>query len=189
MVSSLLLSLRQATAAQHRRLESTPCMARLGADDLQPKELARALTVLRAGFAALESGLVPEPWYRPQLPSLVAELQRLPPVPAVPEPPPPGLADAAARLGVAYVLIGSRLGARSIARQLRVRFGEDFLAGSAYYGAEAEHAPAQWAALVQRMDEVGDSPAVAESAAAAAGAAFERLIGLSEQALPAAEAA
>jgi heme oxygenase len=189
MVSPLLLSLRQATAGLHARLESTPCMARLGCDDLQAVELARALAVLSAGFAAIESGLITEVWYRPQLPALLAELQRLPPVPPVAEVSPLRLPDRAARLGAAYVLIGSRLGAKSIAKRLRLQFGEAFIADSVYYGSEAEYAPAQWAALNEHLLEAGAAPAVAGSATTAAQAAFGQLIALSVQAWPNAIAA
>lgn len=180
MVSPLLLALRQATADRHQALEATPCMARLGADDLEPGELARALQVLLAGFSAIEPALSAEDWYRPQAPAIAEDVARLAPPPRSLQAAPLPMADSAARLGAAYVLIGSRLGAKSIARRLDARFGAGFSAGSAYYGREAEHAPTQWQALQQRL---AAAPAADQAAAvAAASAAFDRLIDLSGQA-------
>lgn len=183
MVSPLLLALRQATQDLHRQLEATPCMARLGADDLDAGSLARALSVLHTGFSAVEVPLRAEPWYRPQAPALAADLARLPAMPARGEGEVPALDQEAARLGAAYVLIGSRLGAKSIARRLRETLGPEFVADSAYYGAEADHAPEQWASLQQRL--VAAAPDSAPAASAAARAVFGLLIGLSEQAAPA----
>lgn len=180
MVSPLLLALRQATADRHHALEATPCMARLGADDLDSAGLARALQVLLAGFSAIEPALSAEDWYRPQAPALAEDVAHLaPPLRELDSAPLP-LADGAARLGAAYVLIGSRLGAKTIARRLDARFGEGYAAGSAYYGREAVHAPAQWQALQQRLAEA--PPGDHAAATAAAAAAFDRLIALSGQA-------
>ena len=155
-------------------------MARLGADDLEPAELARALQVLLAGFSAIEPELAAEDWYRPQAPAIAEDVVRLAPPPRALQAEPLPLAGRAARLGAAYVLIGSRLGAKSIARRLDARFGEGFAAASADYGREAAHAPTQWQALQQRLAEApaADQPA----AVAAATAAFDRLIALSGQA-------
>lgn len=180
MVSPLLLALRQATADRHHALEATPCMSRLGADDLEPAELASALQVLLAGFSAIEPELAAEDWYRPQAPAIAEDVARLAPPPRPLAAEPLALADGAARLGAAYVLIGSRLGAKTIARRLDARFGAGFSAGSAYYGREAAHAPTQWQALQLRLAE---APAEHHAAAtAAAAAAFDRLIALSGQA-------
>ena len=150
---------------------------------LDAESLARALSVLQAGFAAVESQLQAEPWYRPQAPALRHDLSRLPAMPAPDAVESPVLATPVARLGAAYVLIGSRLGAKSIARRLRETLGPEFVAGSSYYGAEAEHAPEQWGALQQRL--AAAAPESADEACAAARAAFGLLIGLSERAIPA----
>jgi len=180
MVSPLLLALRQATQELHRRLEATPCMARLGAEDLGAEDLARALSVLHGGFAAVEAALQAEDWYRPQAPALAADLARLPAMPAVAVPGPLRLDAAAARLGAAYVLIGSRLGAKSVAHRLRETLGSEFVAASAYYGAEVEHATEQWTRLQQRL--AAAAPESADQASGAARAVFGLLIELSERA-------
>lgn len=172
---ALLSSLRTHTGELHRSLESTPCMVRLGAPDVTPHELATALTVLHTGFTAIEAQLADEPWYRPQAPALAADLSLLPPAPAPPPIAPPPLTTHAARLGAAYVLVGSRLGARTIARNLRGSMGDDFVTRSQYYGAEADHAGEQWQTLIQQIPTSDDE----QQTTTAAVATFRLLMDLS----------
>lgn len=175
--------LRAHTNELHRALERTPCMTRLAADDATPADVARALTVLHAGFVRVEAGLREETWYRPQAPALAADLALLPAftAPQVTDAPgPASLPNHAARLGAAYVLVGSRLGARTIARNLRSQWGAAFIAASSYYGAEASHASEQWQTLMGQLAALDD----AETAAAVATDTFRLLMTLSEAAAP-----
>lgn len=174
----LLEVLRTRTGALHTALEQTRCMARLVAPDLTRAELARALTVLAVGFSRVEEGLREETWYRPQAPAIAADLWRLPRAAAPEVVEGPALDSPAARAGAAYVLVGSRLGARTVVRHLRASVGEAFVAGSGYYGEEASHAGEQWSRLLERLAEVDDE----EEAATAAAATFRMLIALSEAA-------
>lgn len=146
---ALLTVLRTETTSLHKALEAAPPMARFDAEDLERVDVARVLAILAVGIEAFEAEL-DEPWYRPQTPAIRAELRVLgatagPALPTVP------LRSLGAKLGAAYVLVGSRLGARTIGRRLISRFGEEYLAESPYYGQDAAHTKSQWETLLERL--------------------------------------
>lgn len=150
-------------------------MARLAAADLDARDVSRVLTVLHAGFGRIEPLLIEHTWYRPQAASMAADLAQLPQFPMLPFVHFLALRSRAAQLGAAYVLVGSRLGARSISARLGERMGQDFIRHSQYYGAEAAHAAEQWKLLLSELQAGGDEENAAESAVAT----FEHLIALS----------
>ncbi len=164
--SPVLEALRAATAEGHRALESTPTMAALGAPDCDEAALARALQVLAAGFGEHEPALAGEAWYRPQAPAIRRDLERLGLAPSAPA----AVAEdgsAASLVGIAYVLVGSRLGARVTAQRLAQRFGEDFVRGLQYFGAEASFSAPQWRAFQERAGLLEGEEARALACAAA----------------------
>lgn len=97
----------------------------------------------------------------------------LPPaaIDALPRPSPAPIADAASALGALYVLEGSTLGGRVIARHVARVHGAD--APCAYYRAHGSRGGAMWTAFRGRLDAVPEAGAPA--AAAAAVATFEAL--------------
>ena len=156
-------------------------MARLNAPDLQLQDVCRVLLVLHAGMSLVERQLVGETWYLPQAPALAADLKTLD---EVPQPTTLGLSltGEAAQLGAAYVLVGSRLGARTIARTLAARFGPERVNDFAYYGSAAlQAAPQQWAALIARLQGCEATPDFEAEATRAAASVFALLITLCSQ--------
>lgn len=182
MLLPLLTSLRAATHELHVALEQTPCMARLQADDLQRSDVARVLQVLAAGFSPIEAQLAGLAWYRPQLPAIASDLTRVSAPPLVLHAAGLDVPDPAARIGAAYVLTGSRMGVRSIRKQLASHLGADFVLGSAYYGGEGDFAKAQWDALMGAMAAIPVGGADERAAVEAGVGAFRVLQDLALQA-------
>lgn len=119
-------ALRQATRAEHHRLDHHPLLAPLVRADIDPARYGDALAGLHGAQAATEAALIAglarlalDYPLTPRLPDLEADLASLgrapwplrAEAPAVPEHP-------AALVGALYVLEGALMGARLIARQL-----------------------------------------------------------------------
>ncbi|WP_371180804.1 biliverdin-producing heme oxygenase [Xanthomonas sacchari] len=118
--------LREATAQQHQAVEDLPAMRALMDPTLS---LSAYVQVLRRHHAVLAGWEQREAawlrhcgdaqWrYQPRTPLLAQDLHALQATPPAPQPLPPAV-DAGARWGMLYVVEGSRLGGRVIARHLR----------------------------------------------------------------------
>ncbi|MCW0393432.1 Heme oxygenase [Xanthomonas sacchari] len=172
--------LREATAQQHQAVEDLPAMRALMDPALS---LADYVQVLRRHHAVLASWEQREAawlrdcgdahWqYQPRTPLLAQDLHALraaPPAPPAPQPLPPA-AEAGTRWGMLYVVEGSRLGGRVIARHLR-----QTLAGAApalsYF--ELGHAdPAAWRHFQQRLERALPSAPLQQAAVDGARAMF-----------------
>lgn len=122
---TLLEHLRQASRQDHHELDHHPLLAPLVRDDLDRTAYVRALAALSGAQAAAEGAaaaalprLAPDYPWRSRLAALRADLAELGGGETIwrgdiPAPDSPGQL-----LGLLYVLEGSRLGARVIARQL-----------------------------------------------------------------------
>lgn len=174
---SYTTQLRHHIWSAHQRLESLPLLQQLQQATLTPKVYQRLLVAMFYYLQPLEQQLtaaelpIPLDW-QPRLPHLIADLQalgqRLPPLTEAPPLPP--LTHAEQRLGVIYVLEGSRLGGQLICRQLRQRFGQEV--PLAYYGTQY----GDWSHFKRQLDQHWQrSPAGWPLAAAAAQATFDTL--------------
>jgi len=179
--TSRLARLRCGTAATHARIETIPALARLLAPDLGTAEYVAVLRAMHAFLAGIEPAVARAlaAW-----PDAAALLDGARPRAlaedlawfgaATPSPiDPPDLPDTEAALGALYVIEGSGLGARVIARHLADTLGVAPGVGASFYGGQsAEAARQRWRRLC----------ALLETPAAAAGelvggalAAFEAL--------------
>jgi heme oxygenase len=179
MVTPILQALRTATRSLHDAVEATPCMLRLQAADVGEQDVARTFAVLLGAFTALEARLQGIHWYRPQAPALARDLQRLLPLAPVPVIArlPEAITAEGGELGIAYVLVGSRLGAKFIARHLADRLGRDWVEASAYYGSEVPFAAPQWSALMEALKAGEGEPHEVEGRRCAAAIASFRMLG------------
>ncbi|QJE74513.1 biliverdin-producing heme oxygenase [Aerophototrophica crusticola] len=153
--TTLSQRLRAATEVIHQQTESLPFAARLMAPDLDRDTYARTLARMLGVIGPLEAavteadrdgalGFLP----LPQAGSIVADLFRLGwdegRVGGLPLAPlPPGLDITPAAAGVAYLLDGSLLGGRVVARRLRDSLGPE-VAGSLSFHADDPAASQQW---------------------------------------------
>ncbi|MFC6839987.1 biliverdin-producing heme oxygenase [Xanthomonas theicola] len=174
---SALRLLREATAQQHQAVEQLPAMRALMGDGLS---VAGYVQVLRRHYAVLADwerresawlrGGGDAGWhYQPRALLLAQDLAALgaTPPPAAPAPAAPA---AGSRWGMLYVVEGSRLGGRVIARQLRYALAEVAPALSYF---ELGHAdPACWRRFQLRLEQGLRTPASRQAAVAGARAMF-----------------
>ncbi|MCW0393336.1 biliverdin-producing heme oxygenase [Xanthomonas sacchari] len=169
--------LREATAQQHQAVEDLPAMRALMDPALS---LSAYVQVLRrhhavlAGWEQREAAWLRDcgdaHWqYQPRTPLLAQDLHALRAAPPAPQPPPPA-AEAGTRWGMLYVVEGSRLGGRVIARHLR-----QTLPGAApalsYF--ELGHAdPAAWRHFQQRLERALPTAPLQQAAVDGARAMF-----------------
>ena len=164
---SLLASLREATREAHAAIEQVPALARLLDPGLGRADYAATLGRLYRFHAALEPRLVAALVGWPAAAALaaagrpgalaadLAALGRPAPAPA-PEAALPGLAEGMAALGCLYVMEGSSLGGRVIARRLVESLGVTPGQGGRFFGGEgADTARARWRVLCDLLEEVG----------------------------------
>lgn len=177
----LLTQLRRGTSAQHRQLESLPRLRRLFAEDYRISEYIALLQALYSVFRPLEANLlnsVPavagDLGYRPRCSDLESDLVDLAGdlpvvdggVPRVP------LHSASAQVGCLYVLEGSRLGGRLIARQLAGMPGLSPDRGMRFFaGSPGANLP-DWHQFCRRAESLCDSSPARKAAVAAAAATF-----------------
>jgi heme oxygenase len=159
---SRLARLRLGTSDAHARIESVPALARLLAPDLTPAEYVAVLRHMHGFLSVVE-------------PDIAAAVADIPPAAAlldgtrpralaedlawfgVPSQPldraPPALSGAAAALGALYVIEGSGLGGRVIARHLAASLGVAPGTGGSFYGGPtAEAARLRWQRLCALLD-------------------------------------
>jgi heme oxygenase len=166
---SRLARLRLGTRDAHARIESVPALARLLAPDLTVAEyvavlrhmhgflcdfepaIAAALADHRQAAVLLDGG-------RPR--ALAEDLAWFGASPQPLDAAPPALSGPAAALGALYVIEGSGLGGRVIARHLAASLGVAPGTGGSFYGGPtAEGARLRWqrlCALLDPADPVGD---------------------------------
>jgi heme oxygenase len=188
--TSRLAVLRQRTRAAHASMERVPAMARLMAPDLNRAEYISILQHMHAFLAAIEpamaAGLELYPAAAAMLDgdrprALAADLAWFG-APAILTPPPlPAVETVAAALGALYVVEGSNLGGRVIARHVSDSLGVRPASGGSFYGGQsAEAARARWAALCVLLEvqseTLGDTAdTAAETMAASACETFQCL--------------
>ena len=170
--TGLIVALRLATAATHQAVELLPGMVRLTGPDPSPADYRRYLRLMARVYGTLEpslyaalsapgaagvgaadhlpSGLAAERiaalGLRPKFPALCADLAAHglePPAVASDALSPPDLNTA---LGGLYVLEGSTLGGRVVARHLRKHLG-DPLPGGSFLDFHGDQASAHWKRL------------------------------------------
>lgn len=176
-------ALRQATAAAHERLHHLPGLADLQAGTIGRDDYAALLRRLLVFYRAVESVLAAAPSLLPYGVDL-AERRRSPllledlaflgapaePLPAAPSLPVPG--SAAAALGMLYVIEGSTLGGRELARRLDHLLPADSTAGRRFLSGHGARHGAMWREFCAALDRCGDTPERRADMIAAALAAF-----------------
>lgn len=181
---SHLLRLRAGTRDAHAQIETVPALSRLLAHDLQRHEYIAVLRHMEAFHAAIEpaiaAALAPLPEAAAMLDgsrpaALMADLAWFGVSPLLPLAAPPDLpqfegpADA---LGALYVIEGSGLGGRVIARHLSDRLGVAAGAGGSFYGRlSAEEARSRW----QLLSRILEAPVAGDVVVAGALATFSSL--------------
>lgn len=175
--TELIVALRLATAATHQAVELLPGMVRLTGADPSPADYRRYLRLMARVYGTLEPSLyaalsaagAPGPdaadrrspaltagrisalGLRPKFPALCADLAvhgLEPPAVAPDRLSPPDLNTA---LGGLYVLEGSTLGGRVVARHLRKHLG-DPLPGGTFLDFHGDQASAHWKRLGLALD-------------------------------------
>ncbi|KFA30919.1 biliverdin-producing heme oxygenase [Xanthomonas vasicola] len=174
---SAALALRHATQDAHRLVEAVPLMQALGQGQIDSAAYAQILRRhhgLLAGFEAQLSDwlttLVDNGWhYRRRVPALREDLRALGQQPDLPVAL-PSVADDAARWGMLYVIEGSQLGGRMIARSVRKQ--QPALAGALRYFELADDDPAGWRRFQAALDRRLDTPSARDAAIDGAQAMF-----------------
>ncbi|AVQ08839.1 TPA: biliverdin-producing heme oxygenase [Xanthomonas vasicola pv. zeae] len=174
---SAALALRHATQDAHRLVEAVPLMQALGQGQIDSAAYAQILRRhhgLLAGFEAQLSDwlttLVGNGWhYRRRVPALREDLRALGQQPDLPVAL-PSVADDAARWGMLYVIEGSQLGGRMIARSVRKQ--QPALAGALRYFELADDDPAGWRRFQAALDRRLDTPSARDAAIDGAQAMF-----------------
>jgi len=169
--------LREATAQQHLAVEQLPTMRVLMRDSLSMHDYVQVLRrhhAALAGWEQRESAWLQASgdahWrYQPRSPLLEQDLAALRATPPPPAAAPPVHAHGS-RWGMLYVVEGSRLGGRVIARQLRQTLA-DAAPALSYF--ELGHAdPASWRHFQQRLEQALPTPALQQAAVDGARAMF-----------------
>ncbi len=199
--ASRLARLRHGTAATHARIETIPALARLLAPDLGTADYVAVLRAMHAFLAGTEPAVARALTARPDAAALLdgarprALAEDLAWFGAAAPPPidPPALPDTEAALGALYVIEGSGLGARVIARHLADRLGVAPGAGASFYGGQtAEAARQRWRRLCALLDTqaaaAGDPVGGALAAFAALEASLRHIDGTARAIRPPAEA-
>lgn len=149
--------LHRSTADAHHLLEGIPLVKRCLAADVTLPELMRYEAALAAWFTALQPELVrhaPPELLAPQLDWLEADLavfagQR----PALPgQPAVPACADAVEALGTLYVMNGSLLGNRLIARHLQAALPVYHLENGHYFRDDGTRVVRWWQPLLAEIE-------------------------------------
>ncbi|MDR6674754.1 biliverdin-producing heme oxygenase [Xanthomonas sp. 1678] len=169
--------LREATAGQHEAVEQLPMMRTLMSGRLSVRDYVQVLRrhhAVLAGWEQRESAWLHASgdahWrYQPRSPLLaqdLAALQASPPPPS----PAPLAPEAGSRWGMLYVVEGSRLGGRVIARRLRQTLGE--IAPALAYFELGHGDPASWRRFQQRLEQALPTTALQQAAVDGARAMF-----------------
>lgn len=181
-----LAMLRARTRAAHAAIESVPALGRLLAPDLTVAEYIAVLDAMHGFHRAFEPGIAEAlrdvPGARAvlgqsRLPALAADLDWFGVAPSPGLPAVPRLRSAAAGIGALYVVEGSILGGRVIARYLGVSLDVRSAEGASYYGGlSADAARARWQMLCDLVETgCADGAEANEAMAEAACATFDSL--------------
>ena len=165
-----MAALRAATADRHRRLEDD---LDLLADDLTPERwsaaLRRLLAVVEPLEAAIDAGPPPiDDWAERRRAALLRADAGDPDV--APSGALPDVSTTARALGALYVLEGSTLGGRVVTAHVRRVLGPD--AGTRWFTAYGDEAPARWASFRRAASEGHD----VDELVGAATATFDALL-------------
>ncbi|MBV6846384.1 MULTISPECIES: biliverdin-producing heme oxygenase [Xanthomonas] len=174
---SAALALRHATQDAHRLVEAVPLMQALAqgrVDSAAYVQILRRHHALLTGFEAQLGNwlatLVGNGWhYRRRVPALRDDLRALGQQPDLPAAL-PASADDAARWGMLYVIEGSQLGGRVIARSVRKQ--QPALAGALRYFEMADDDPAGWRRFQAALDRRLATPSARDAAIDGAQAMF-----------------
>jgi heme oxygenase (biliverdin-IX-beta and delta-forming) len=169
--------LRHATRDAHAAVESLPLMQALGDADLTAdayRDVLRRQHRLLAGWEQAQAdwldALLAQGWsYRHRAALLEHDLRTLGGTADPPAAPPASPSDAA-RWGMLYVIEGSQLGGRLIARGLRAR--QPALSGALRYFELGDDAPSAWRRFQRTLERVLDDEAAQAQAVAGAAAMF-----------------
>jgi heme oxygenase len=190
--ASRLARLRRGTSATHARIETIPALARLLAPGLGTADYVAVLRAMHAFLAGIEPAVARALATWPDAAALLdgsrprALAEDLAWFGATTPPPidPPALPDTEAALGALYVIEGSGLGARVIARHLADTLGVSPGAGASFYGGQsAEAARQRW-----RRDAAGDPVNGALAAFGALEACLRQIDGTARAIRPPADA-
>lgn len=179
MTSRILL--REATAEVHARLHRVPVFEALAAGHLSLAAYAALLHRLLGFHAAVEAALAAAPSLRPygidlaercRSDALRADLATLGAPGAGPLAPLPSLGTAARALGCLYVVEGSTLGGRQLARGLDHLLPAGAVAGRAFLLGHGPRHGAMWQACCAAIEACGAEPGGLDGMAAAARETF-----------------
>ncbi|MCS3902593.1 heme oxygenase [Methylohalomonas lacus] len=177
----LLAQLRVATREQHARLESLPALRRLFADDYTVAEYSRLLQSFFSLFSPLEAAVqatgrktAASLGYELRSEDLAADLKILAAKTGADTAVPSALTGSrAAETGCLYVLAGSRLGGKVIARQLAGSLGLTADSGIRFFAGSSGNEGHNWAQFCHRAELSCDTPPAREAAVSAAAATFD----------------
>lgn len=159
-------ALRQATDAAHERLHHLPGFDRLAAGSIGRAEYVALLRRLLGFHGAVETAMAAAPSLLPfgiaiedrrRAPLLEADLSALGAEPDAAPPPLAPPASAAAAMGWLYVVEGSTLGGRHLARGLDALLGEEVAGRRFLLGHGARHG-AMWRACCDAIEQCGAAP-------------------------------
>jgi len=183
-MTDLLALLREATRADHERMEAVPALQRLMAPDLTVPEYAAVLLHMHAFHAAVEPAIAAAlHGHRAlcllddsRLLALAEDLSWFGMQPVHAGLAVPVLGSAPAAIGALYVVEGSGLGGRIIARHVQASLGVMPGSGGSFYGGlSADAARERWRAFCGVLDALGGGPECGAVIAGAARATFRCL--------------
>jgi heme oxygenase len=176
---SVRFALREATQPAHTRLHGHPGLGAVQAGTIDRMSYRALLSRLYGFYAAFEAAaeLAPERslWLAADLRTLGVADQALAALPRCLDL--PSLETPHRKLGALYVVEGSTLGGRELAKRLDHLFGPAEMNGRRFFGGRETDTGQAWRAFTDRLDEAARQSATqAEMIAAAAEtfAAFER---------------
>jgi len=177
----LLAQLRLATRERHARLESLPALRRLFARDYTLAEYSRLLQAFFPLFSSLEAAITATGrktaaclGYAMRSGDLAADLNTLA-AGSVGDTPVPSILTSSrpAEIGCLYVLEGSRLGGKAIARQLTSSLGLTKDNGMRFFAGSSGNEEHYWTQFCRRAERFCDAPPAREAAVTAAAATFD----------------
>lgn len=182
---SLSAALKDQTRAHHDRAEASPAMQAVVSPDLTREAYRDHLTRLLAFYGPTEAALADVEGLRDVVPDLDerlvktdwlrADLDRLGGVPNVLPAPAPAW-DVAGAMGVLYVVEGSTLGGRIIARELERSIGVTPDAGGQFYASYGDDRGPRWTTFKGALDAFGTAhPEAVDAAVRAAADTFDVL--------------
>ena len=181
----LSADLKAQTRPHHDAAEASPAMQAVMADDLTRDAYRDHLTRLLAFYGPTEAALADVAGLAETLPDLGARLVKtkwlkedlavLGQAATAPTAQAPPL-DVARALGALYVIEGSTLGGRIIARHLHDALGVTADAGARFYLSYGDQRGPRWTAFKQALDQFGaDHPGQTDRVVASASDTFDAL--------------